>query len=251
MIEACFFIGESYEFLPGTFIYPPTIKQVLKTKEFSFFRKTLTISEYDIEDAYLEKEKKDNIKIDTFPTPLDYIFSSMEQNPDFIDIVKKAFYFFTHSNILILKEKKKIVFTNTEKIPRSLEELEVLPTLSADNFFHFQNLIRQSLGEEPIERIDPNEDVRIKKMKAKARYRDRIKAEQGLGINLDTSLTSICCMQIGITPLNIGEMAYASISRLTERYQEKEKYTNDFMAAIQGAKVKIKYWIRNLKEKNK
>jgi hypothetical protein len=51
-------------------------------------------------------------------------------------------------------------------------------------------------------------------MKRKARERDRIKAKSGSknGISLSTSLTAICCMGIGITPLNIGEMSYASIS---------------------------------------
>jgi hypothetical protein len=41
-------------------------------------------------------------------------------------------------------------------------------------------------------------------MKAKARYRDRIKAKKGNGLTLGTSFASICCMGLGITPLNIG-----------------------------------------------
>ena len=54
----------------------------------------------------------------------------------------------------------------------------------------------------------------IARIKAKARERDRIKAKQQSknGISLETTLTAICCMGIGITPLNIGEMSYAAIS---------------------------------------
>jgi hypothetical protein len=65
----------------------------------------------------------------------------------------------------------------------------------------------------PPEPVNPNEDPRIARIKAKARERDRIKAKQGNkdGISLSTSLLAICCMGIGITPLNIGEMSYASI----------------------------------------
>jgi hypothetical protein len=46
-----------------------------------------------------------------------------------------------------------------------------------------------------------------------ARKRDAIKANQKNkgGITLSTSLVAICCMGIGITPLNIGEMSYAAV----------------------------------------
>ena len=55
-------------------------------------------------------------------------------------------------------------------------------------------------------------------MKAKMRLRDRVKAKKGGGISLSTSLLSLCCMGIGITPLNIGELPYASLSALTHTF---------------------------------
>jgi hypothetical protein len=77
-------------------------------------------------------------------------------------------------------------------------------------------MIREGMGDKPVkppEPIDPNEDPRIRRIKELARKRDRIKAKQGNkdGISLDTCLTAICCMGIGITPLNIGEMSYAAV----------------------------------------
>jgi hypothetical protein len=50
-------------------------------------------------------------------------------------------------------------------------------------------------------------------MKAKARYRDKIKAKQQAknGLTLFSTMTSICCMGIGITSLNIGEMSYVAM----------------------------------------
>jgi hypothetical protein len=53
-------------------------------------------------------------------------------------------------------------------------------------------------------------------MKAKARRRDRIKAKQkgSGGISIQTCLVAICCMGIGLTPLNIGEMSYAAIGSI-------------------------------------
>ena len=98
---------------------------------------------------------------------------------------------------------------------------------------------------------NPNEDPRVKAIKAKARYRDYLKAKQGKGLNLKTTLSSICCMGFGLNPLNIGELSYAAIPALIATYQEKEKYELDVDSLLAGAdakKVKPKYWIRNLDE---
>jgi len=64
-------------------------------------------------------------------------------------------------------------------------------------------------------------------------------------------LASICCMNFGINPLNIGELSYASISILMRYYQEKEKYNIDIQSLLAGAdskKVKPKDWIRNIED---
>jgi hypothetical protein len=70
-------------------------------------------------------------------------------------------------------------------------------------------------------------------------------------MDLFTIMTSICCMGIGITPLNIGEMSYVSIQAILAQYQNKEKYQIDIDSLLAGAdskKIKPKYWIRNLEE---
>ena len=66
------------------------------------------------------------------------------------------------------------------------------------------------MGEKDATPPNPNEHIKVKKMKAKARYRDRVKAKQE-GITLGTSLAAICCMGIGINPLNIREISYCAI----------------------------------------
>ena len=91
--------------------------------------------------------------------------------------------------------------------------------LCESNFFDFQNALRVVMGDKEIpapEPDNPNENPRIRAMKEKARMRDRIKAKQGSrnGISLSTCLVAICCMGIGITPLNIGEMSYASVGEI-------------------------------------
>ena len=64
-------------------------------------------------------------------------------------------------------------------------------------------------------------------------------------------MTSICCMGIGLNPLNIGEMSYVAMNALLDQYQAKEKYEIDIDSLLAGAnskKVKPVYWIKNLEE---
>jgi hypothetical protein len=44
------------------------------------------------------------------------------------------------------------------------------------------------LGDKELEPPDPNENPRIKEMKAKARYRDRVKAKKGVGNTFEETL---------------------------------------------------------------
>jgi hypothetical protein len=109
-----------------------------------------------------------------------------------------------------------IVIGELETVVASISTLDELVVIKEEEYFDFQNIIREVCGEKPVapmEPPNPNEDPRIAAMKAKARERDRIKAkrEATKGISIHTCLVAICCMGIGITPLNIGEMSYAAI----------------------------------------
>jgi hypothetical protein len=109
-----------------------------------------------------------------------------------------------------------LVIGNLEEVAIKIDTVEQLVTIKEEEYFDFQNIIREVCGDKPLkppEPPNPNEDPRITAMKEKARARDRLKARQqsSNGISLQTCLVAICCMGIGITPLNIGEMSYAAI----------------------------------------
>jgi hypothetical protein len=109
-----------------------------------------------------------------------------------------------------------IVIGNLEEVVTSIENIEEMITIKEEEYFDFQNIIREVCGEKPVnppEPANPNEDPRITAMKAKARRRDLLKAKHAAsnGISVHTCIVAICCMGIGITPLNIGEMSYAAI----------------------------------------
>ena len=239
----CFFLGFPYEFKNICLIYPPKVSDVACNKNFYSYVHLLTLSQEGIEDEYTRR----GIDLDNLPTPMEYILSNAYHSLQFRVLVENAFFFFTHEKIHFLYEKKAIALGDLQEA----KKVENLRVLSEEDYFDFQNFIRESIGAKTVERPNPNEDPRVKKIKAKARYRDYIKAKKGMGLNLKSSLASIFCMNMGLNPLNIGEMSYAAIPALISMYQQKEKYEIDVDSLLAGAdskKVHPMYWIKNLDE---
>lgn len=247
MINERFFLKIPQEFEKNIFVYPPSVKEIVENKEFNSFRQLLLSSQEDIEDKYIEK----NIENQYIPTPFEFLLSAAYSNEHIEQLICKAFYFFIKEEVTILSEQKIILIGNLQenlKQLKDINDINKLRIINEENFFNFQNLLRESIGEKTVKPPDPNEHPKIKKMKAKARYRDKIKAKKS-GITLGVMLATICCMKIGLTPLNIGEISYAAIAPLMRYYQEQEKYNIDIQSLLAGAKskdVNLKYWIRNL-----
>ena len=252
MPNARSFIGLPRNFKNKFLIYPPKIVDVVGNDDFSLYRHIFTITADDIKDQ-IKKKDGDEAKI---PTPFEFLLINCYYDKNFLEATKSAFEFFIHDKITIVFEQKVIIIGDMEKILPTIQNIEELTLLQEEDYFDFQNAIRESLGEKPVkppEPEDPNENPIIARIKAKARERDRIKAKQSSrdGISLDTTLVAICCMNLGITPLNIGEMSYAAIGPIMSMMQDKEKYDIDIRSLLAGAdskKIKPKYWIRNNNE---
>lgn len=255
MNNAAVFICEPLTFNKNIKIYPPKIRDVVSNDSFSQYLKLFSLTQDEIKDE-LGKKVQPGEKL---PTPFEFLLINSHSSPVFYEVVKEAFHFFIHQEITILFDQKLIVVGELKKVLQNFNTLEDLVTINEQNYFDFQNVVREACGMKPITPPgppDPNEDPRIAAIKEKARMRERIKSKQAekKGISLSTSLTAICCMGIGLTPLNIGEMSYAAIHPLTQMYQEKCKYETDVECLIAGAdskKLQPKYWIRNLDDENK
>ncbi len=250
---------ESFLCLPQKFknictIYPVTVNQVLR-EETKQLVNLLTISQEEIEDFFIDKTDKDGKSIKP-PDPFTYIMGNSQYNKDFEKKVIESFRMYIHEPVSLQYQAGCIVvgdlqkeFLKVSSIENIMKELRII---NQDNFFNFQNAIRRSLGDKELEPPNPNENPRIKEMKAKARYRDRIKAKKGLGITFEETLISICCMGIGLNPLNIGEISYAASKKLVEKYQQKEKYDIDIRSLLAGAdskKIKVQYWMNKNNDK--
>ena len=248
MIDPSVFIGEPLIFKNKFKVYPPRIKDVTTNSDYAQFIKILTITQEEIRDELQDKLEKD----ERAPTPFEFLLINSYHHKDFQELAKKAFLFFIHEEVSFFYEEKQIIIGKLEKVITEIQSVQDLIVISEDEYFDFQNVVRQVCGDKPVkppEPPNPNEDPRIAAMKAKARKRDQLKAKQKTGgISVSTCLVAICCMGIGITPLNIGEMSYASISPIMNMMQEKEKYDIDIRRLLDGAdskKIKPKYWIRN------
>ena len=249
MIDAKVFLGLPVDFEGLCEVYPPSVGDVLGLKDFQKYRMILTMTQEDIEDAIFNDQEIDpNV---TIPTPYENLLDCCTKDKNYKKLVEQAIEYFTHKKASVDVEEQMIIIGDVETL-LSLTEISELPIIDENNYFAFQNIIRSCLGDEQKKEDKLEKNIRVRKMKAKARYRDRVKAKQGGGITLEDSLTSICCMGIGINPLNIREMSYASMTKLMSKFQQKERYDIDIRSLIAGAdakKVKPQYWMNKLQEK--
>ena len=244
MINPHSFIGEPLNFHDKLKVYPPRVKDVVTNPNFGIFLKILTITTEDL---------RDELKLENDISPFEFLLANCYQSDQMRQLTIQAFEFFCHTKIGFIFEDKQIIIGDPEELVKNIQSVDEIKFLLEEEYFDFQNMIRVAIGDKPVkppEPVDPNEDPRIRRIKEKARERDRIKARQSgkNGISLETCLVAICCMGLGITPLNIGEMSYASVGEIMKMMQDKEKYDIDIRSLLAGAdskKVKPKYWIRN------
>lgn len=230
-------------------VYPPTVKDVVGNKDFSIYQSLFTITQEELSDAYAKDERTQQI-----PTPFQYLLLNYYQDEEVQQKIHEAFMLFIHEPVTIVPEIEMLLIGKSEDELNPDIDLEDPRLLTEENYFEFQNVIRLVMGDNIIERPENEEellDPRIVRWKAKVRNYHKILAQKKskTAPTLGTLLAAICCMGIGITPLNIGEMSYACVQWLIGMYQQNEEYDIDIRALLAGAdskKVKPKYWIKNL-----
>ena len=250
MINEKIFLGLPIDFQGICKIYPPTVNDVCGDPDFPVYQSMLTITYEDLEDAFMDKTEKGRI-----PTPFEYLMVNCYADRQFLDKALDAFEKFLHEPVAIIPELQVVIIGKREEDIVPDEDLIEPRLLEEKVYFDFQNKIREAFGEKPAEKPNLNEHWRIREHKAKLRHaekmREKAKKNAKTSLTIGTVLAAVCCMGIGINPLNIGEMSYACISWLISMNQQKESYETDIKSLLAGAdrkKVKPKYWIRNLNE---
>ena len=244
MIDEKIFLGYPIDFKDICQIYPPTVNDVVGNKDFFIYQSLFTMTQEELEDAYVDSAGATNV-----PTPFQYLLMNYYQDETMREKIEDGFMKFVHEPVTIVPEIEMLLIGKSEDELDPDVDLENPRLLTEENFFDFQNAIRMVMGEKAAEPPDPDEDPRVKRIKAKARYRERLKAKRQKGPQFGTLLAAICCMGIGLSPLNIGEMSYACVHWLISMEQQREEYDIDIRALLAGAdskKVKPKYWIKNI-----
>lgn len=247
MIDSNFFLGYPSQFQNICKVYPPKIKDILNDKNYPVYKKLFLSSQEDIEDEYTEL----GLPIEEVPTPLGYLFVMSVSDPRIKQIILDGFKFFLKEPVTLLADQKMIVVGDLATTLKSIKSVSELRIIKEDNYFELQQMLRRSVGEKEVEPYDPNLHPKVKYFKAKARLRDRVKAKSKDALTLGSTLAAICCMDLNLNPLNIGELSQAAVSVLIRYYQEKQKYDIDIRSLLAGAdskKVKPKNWIRNIED---
>ena len=249
MINDKIFLGFPIDFKDVCKIYPPKVNDVVGNEKFDIYRSLFTMTQEELDEAYLKDE---NVK--QVPTPFQYLLMNYYQDSEIRGIIEEAFWFFVREPVTIVPEIEMLLIGKSEDELDPDVDLESPRLLTAENFFDFQNHVRLVMGQEKVELPDEEEenlDPRIKRYKMKIKESEKIlnakKAKNAP--TFGTLLAAICCMGIGLNPLNIGEMSYACVHWLVAMYQQQEEYDVDIRALLAGAdskKVKPKYWIKNI-----
>ena len=249
MINEKVFLGLPIEFKDICRIYPPKVNDVVGNDDFMIYQSLFTITQEDLDEAYLKDESVVQI-----PTPFQYLLMNYYQDDEVRKKIEEAFVLFVHEPVTIVPEIEMLLIGKNEDELDPDVDLENPRLLTEENFFNFQNMIRMIMGMNLVKPPDPEEanlDPRIKRYKMKIKEHEKIvnKKKSKTAPTLGTLLAAICCMGIGLNPLNIGEMSYACVQWLISMEQQKEEYDVDIRALLAGAdskKVKPKYWIKNL-----
>lgn len=249
MINEKVFLGLPIEFEDICRIYPPKVNDVVGNDDFMIYQSLFTMTQEDLDEAYLKDESVVQI-----PTPFQYLLMNYYQDDEVRKKIEEAFVLFVHEPVTIVPEIEMLLIGKNEDELDPDVDLENPRLLTEENFFNFQNMIRMIMGMDLVKPPDPEEanlDPRIKRYKMKIKEHEKIvnKKKSKTAPTLGTLLAAICCMGIGLNPLNIGEMSYACVQWLISMEQQKEEYDVDIRALLAGAdskKVKPKYWIKNL-----
>lgn len=234
------FVGYPVTFKDICLIYPPLNKDIINVgyEKFSQYVGALLKSQEDVDDVYSSMTENKEAP----PSPFMFLLMMSILSPEIKQLCVDSFFFFCHEKITFLYDIMAI----------AVGELADQRLINEENFFDFQNIVRMAIGEKAEEKPDPNEHPKIRRFKALQRQRDKIKAKNSAEQTkqFHTLLTSLCCMNMGINPLNIGDVSFAATKMLLARYTVKDAYESTFACQLAGGTTNTKnsYWIRDLEE---
>ena len=161
MINDKVFLGYPIPFKDICHIYPPKVKDIVGNDEAIQWQALFTMSQEELEDAYRNEDKT----VMT-PNPFTYLLLMYYSEEDKRPLVLNGFKQLLHEPVTIIPEMEIIVIGVEEENLDPDVHLVEPRLLNAENYFDFQNLIRDAMGLNRVEPPDPDEDPRVARIKA-------------------------------------------------------------------------------------
>lgn len=241
--EGKLFFGAAINFNDICWVYPLTIKEIIGMGQEVY---NTYISYLCADIGEIQKlMKKEGVPDEQIPdTAFDYLMQQSKVDSIFFVELQKAFSTFIREKIHFLFEQN-IICIGTD--------FEKEKTLTKDNFEDFQNILRAQNKLPVPESIPKNESPMAKKFRlrrAQVAEAKRKQAEKnGEVVSLFDSISTLMCLNSGITFKNIGDLTIYQFRNLLAREQAKYKYDLDIRMIAAGAdpkKIKPKHWFGKL-----
>ena len=171
------------------------------------------------------------------------------------DLLKGAFYFFTHSDATFMLDPPQIV----------LGPLEEQHIMDEKHFYDLQQLLRRMYfieqeGEEII--IYDDDDPVTKRIKQQMRKnRERVRrakaakaAQEKSDLNMSDLIGSMTLNDCGLNMKNIWDITYYAFHDQLKRMGWRDQFNINQKAALAGAKInksQLKHWMRSIASSDK
>lgn len=188
-------------------------------------------------------------------TDFQYILMMASSDLEVNTLIKDAFEFFTHEQIIFSLEPAQIVIGPPDE----------KHILNEENFYDFQRVLRRMYfldmdGEEII--INPDDPPQVKRIKMTMREnREKLRrakaaqmAREGNDLKFSDLLGSITINNCGLNMVNIYDITYYALQDQLKRMGWRDQFDINNRAAMAGAKLKkneLKHWIRSISNSDK
>lgn len=234
-------------------IYPVTLGQIVEEgyDNFQQYLSVITTEKPPIK----EGEDPELSKMLGELTDFQYLLLMVSLDLQLNLLLKKAFRFFTHSEITFSLDPAQIIVG-------PLEEKHIL---TESKFYDFQRIIKRMYfleqeGEEII--IYEDDSPAVKRLKMQMRYnRERVRrakakkaAQEKSDMKFSDLIGSMTLNDCGLNMENIWDITYYAFHDQLKRMGWRDQFNINQKAALAGAKIKksqLKHWMRSIADSEK
>ena len=253
--------NETLKFLKGSpvllddicAVYPATIGEIVDEGYDNFQRYlSILISEKPIPKASDDPELKQLLNS---LTDFQYLLMMASIDVEANSLLKRAFYFFTHEEVIFSLDPAQII----------VGPIEEKHLLTEEKFYDLQRLLRRMYfieqeGEEII--IYPDDPPATKKIKMQMRQnREKVRkakakkaAQEKTDLKFSDLIASVTINDCGLNMDNIWNITYYAFHDQLKRMGWRDQFNINNRAALAGAKLKksqLKHWMRSIASSDK